>query len=114
VRISSRGDELPWFFGTVSTGKTMMVHPMLAIGPRLGRAMGIEGRGEPGRLSGVTSPWDAQWKGVDWTTVGFAGPHAGEEAGLGLGHVKIEKKGRDRRGWSGRAQLPAEFLPTAI
>jgi hypothetical protein len=42
----------------------MMVHPMLATGPRLGRAMIIEGRGEPGRLSGVMSPWDAQWKGV--------------------------------------------------
>jgi hypothetical protein len=31
---------------------------------RLARAMRIEGRGETGQLSGVTSPWDAQWKGV--------------------------------------------------
>jgi hypothetical protein len=66
VRISSRGDELSWFFGAVSVGKTTMVHPVLATGPRLGRATRIEGRGEPGRLSGVTSLWDAQWKGVGW------------------------------------------------
>jgi hypothetical protein len=64
VRISSRGDELPWFFGVVSMGKTTMVHPVLATGPRLGRVMRIEGRGETGQLPGVTSPWDAQWKGI--------------------------------------------------
>jgi hypothetical protein len=43
-----------------------MVHPVLATRPRLGHATRMEGRGKPGRLSVVTSPWDAQWKGVGW------------------------------------------------
>jgi hypothetical protein len=112
VRISSRGDELPWFFGAVSTGKTTMVHPVLATGPRLGRATRIEGRGESSRLSEVMSPWDAQWKGVGWATADFAGPRAGEEAGPGLGHAKIIKR-REIRGWPGRAQLPDGFRTIA-
>jgi hypothetical protein len=78
VRISSRGDELPWFFSALSTGKTMMVHPVMATGPHLGRSMRIEGRGEPGQLSRVTSPWDAQWKGVSWAAAGFTRPHMGK------------------------------------
>jgi hypothetical protein len=84
-----------------------MVHPVLATGPRLGRLMGIEGRGELGRLSGVMSPWDAQRKGVGWAVVGFTGPHAGEEARLGLGHVKIEKKGGKEE--AGRAGLGSQL-----
>jgi hypothetical protein len=81
VRISSLEDELPWFFSTISTGKTTMVHPVLATGPRLGHAMRIEWRGEPGWLSGVMSPWDTEWKGVGWPAAGFAGPRAWKENG---------------------------------
>jgi hypothetical protein len=41
----SCGDELPRFFGAVSTGKTTMARLALATGPRLGHAKGNEGRG---------------------------------------------------------------------
>jgi hypothetical protein len=78
-------------------GKTTMDHLVLATGPCVGRAMRIEGRGEPGQLSGVTSTWDAQWKGVRWAAAGFIGPCAGEEAGLGLGCTKIEKREGKKR-----------------
>jgi hypothetical protein len=69
-----------------------MVHPVLATRPHLGCGTIIEGRGEPGRLSRVMSPWYAQWKGVGWATVGFTGWRVGEEPRPGLGHAKIKKK----------------------
>jgi hypothetical protein len=37
------------------------------------------------------------------------GHDSSEEAGPGLGHAKMEKGGRERRGWMGRTQLPAGF-----
>jgi hypothetical protein len=71
-----------------------MVHPVLATGPCLGHATRIKGRGEPGRLSEVTSPWDAQWKGVGWTAAGFAGPRTGKgkagKAGL-IGWISAQE-----------------------
>jgi hypothetical protein len=89
-----------------------MVHPVLATRPHLGCGTIIEGRGEPGRLSRVMSPWYAQWKGVGWATVGFTGWRVGEEPRPGLGHAKIKKR-RERTGWPGRARLPAGFRPIA-
>jgi hypothetical protein len=96
VRISSYGDELPRFFDMVSMGKMTMVHLVLATGPRLGRAMRIEGRGEPGRLFGVTGPWDAQWKGAAEPLLASLGRARGKEkgeagwAGSGWGWVSTQ------------------------
>jgi hypothetical protein len=69
-----------------------MVHPVLATGPRLGRATRIEGRGKLGRLSEVTSLWDAQWKGVGWAA-----------AGLRMGIVRGRKEGVS---WAGFGFVP--------
>jgi hypothetical protein len=39
------------------------------------------------------------------------GHDASEEAGLGLGHTKMEKGGGERRGRMGQTRIPAGFRP---
>jgi hypothetical protein len=61
-----RRDELPWFFSAVSMGKATMVHPVLAIGPRLGRTLAALGHVKIGRVGRFMGCVETERGGVEW------------------------------------------------